>query len=49
MKCYKCGRDVQLSYYYAPDGIRFYCTDCWNQIIKDLENERNTNEVQSNR
>jgi len=47
MKCYKCGRDVQLTYYLLPDGIRFYCTYCWNQIIGDLENERNTNEVQS--
>lgn len=39
MKCYKCGRDVQLSYFLAPDGVRFYCTYCWNQIMGELENE----------
>lgn len=39
MKCYKCGRDVQLTYYLPPDGIRFYCTYCWNQIIGELERE----------
>lgn len=48
MKCYKCGRDVQLTYYLPPDGIRFYCTYCWNEIIGELERERNSNEVQSN-
>ncbi len=48
MRCYKCGRDVQLTYYLPPDGIRFYCTYCWNQIIGELENERDSDKVQSN-
>ncbi len=47
MRCYKCGREVQLAYYLPSDGLRFYCTSCWNEIIGELDNERDSNEVQS--
>lgn len=42
IKCHRCGKEINLPYINPNDGIFTYCDFCWNQIIGDLENERNT-------
>ena len=48
IKCHRCGKQLDLPYLNPNDGIFTYCEFCWNQVIGELEHERNTNEVQNN-
>lgn len=42
IKCHRCGKEINLPYINPNDGIFTYCDFCWNQIIGELEHERNT-------